>query len=236
MDFEPLLPDSLNSDSPPSSSTHHYRNTNTPSLNLFAPTFTPLDNHHPFTPFLSLIHLPNIKHKTPNSHNSTCSPPRNFNLLDCSHDTSPNNTLKASSVGLEHSTTDVESNDLPSQSNPHSNILPSSILLPSPKETFSTSNIPHHTKCKPSSHKKNLPNLIYKILATEEMMFSVEMETPKLVITHFSARLGIVAATVISYSKPMVLRLQYKIYLDPLTMTQQFISPFPMGFVCQSTS
>ena len=68
------------------------------------------------------------------------------------------------------------------------------------------------------------------------MMFSVEMETPKLVITHFSARLGIVAAIVISYPKPMVLRLQYKIYLDPLTTTQQFLSPFPIGSVYLSTS
>ena len=54
------------------------------------------------------------KYRTSNSHNSTCSSPRNSNLLDCSHDTSPNNTSWASSARLEHFTIDAESNYLPS--------------------------------------------------------------------------------------------------------------------------
>lgn len=91
------------------------------------------------------------KHRTLNSHNSTCSSPMNSNQLHCSHDSSPNNTSGASFAGLEHSATDAKSNDFTSQPNPHSSILSPST---SPKETFLKSIIPYRTKCKPSSHVK----------------------------------------------------------------------------------
>ena len=105
----------------------------------------------------SSLHSISVSNSSPkcrasNSHNSTYSSPRNSNLLDCSHDTSPNDTSWASFAGLEHSTIDAESNNLPSQPNSLSSTLPSSFSLPLSEETFSMSNI--HTKCKPLSHVK----------------------------------------------------------------------------------
>uniref|UniRef100_A0A7N2R9M0 CCHC-type domain-containing protein n=1 Tax=Quercus lobata TaxID=97700 RepID=A0A7N2R9M0_QUELO len=83
------------------------------------------------------------KCRTSNSHNLTCSSPRNSNLLDCSHDTSPNDTSWASFVGLEHSTTDAESNNLPSQPNSLLSTLPPLLLAPFVRGDFLNEQHPH---------------------------------------------------------------------------------------------
>ena len=61
-----------------------------------------------------------------------------------------------------------------------------------------------------------LPLPIYNILTREELIFSMETQVNKLVISHFSAQLKTLAINVISCLGRVILPAQYKIYLDPL--------------------
>ena len=178
MDFEPLLPDSFDSNSPSSFPTHHCQNTNRPSLSPLALAFTPLENHHPFTLFLSLIHLLNTErpihiiqlalhpeipicwtvHMIP-----TRTTPHGPHLQDWS-------TLlwMLNPITFLH------------------NLTPSLAPYPPPSRSLRSRRLSWRATSKPNANcratsnvvsNNNLPTPIYKILAIEEMMFSVESET-----------------------------------------------------------
>ena len=62
-----------------------------------------------------------------------------------------------------------------------------------------------------------LPFPIFNFLTEEELMYSVEPQLNKLVITHFPKALKTLAVSVISCLGRVVLPPQYKIFLDPLS-------------------
>lgn len=64
---------------------------------------------------------------------------------------------------------------------------------------------------------KVLPFPIFNFLTEEELMYSVEPQLNKLVITHFPEALKTLVVSVISCLGQVVLLPQYKIFLDPLS-------------------